>query len=871
MGSVLLSNCVSNNHSIQPESETISSRSSIDANKLRKRSKNNPSFWGKNPKDTDLLSQYASDYDTSTNPSSSIKIRERTVNLLKRRSPNNAKELLSELQSLAILYYENKNYSKALNTNNEVIKLRSAQSDRDLSKNIFNIILNGHIYNKLGVFSKAKKYYLQALKIAYSSNKPSHISTAFNNLGVLNANMGRNNVALSYFIRAEQNNPSSGLFGTEINLGSAYRKANKKQKALKILKQFYNDGKTLMGSDIRSGIDSDYYEQSLVAFAARELARTYQDMHQYNNADKFYLVSLLMTQDVLGKKDLYLSHLLSHYSSFLRETNHNSSSIFFAKLSINNIQTYRSKNNKLTDKLKFNQFEGLSYYYRQLISFLIKDGRLNEANDVFNLFKTKELLNSKPNDHRAIPYTQEESKWKTKYDRLSQRLEALRNKRQRLKAHALSSSGSRKEVSQTMTEYKKVEEKVIQLKIAFKNFYNQSKLIKPYEGTKSSSTNTYTKLKNATKKSMLVRYLLFKDNIYILTATKLSYQYKIVSVNRKNLSNTISSFRKAIEGKNKYKIYSTALYQILIKPIENSIKDNNIETLLFSLDSDLNYIPMAALYDGEKHLLEKYTLKRFVPLKNQNISRKKAPQRAIAFGTSGNRGEKSIVQSDLDTDKVLTFSSLVGTLKTANAIIDQGKSDADGGVFSGKIYFDDSFTLGNFQKELNSGYKVLHLATHFYLSPYHESFSFLLMGNNQKLSLEKIRKNRINFNHYSLVTLSACQTAINTDFIENRRSEIEGLGLLIRRAGADSVIASLWNVNDESTGRIMRAMYKNWTEEGMQLEQALRIAQLSLFKRTETISKDQTNRAPTVTKRISPSSYKHPYYWSSFILMSGVI
>ncbi len=66
-----------------------------------------------------------------------------------------------------------------------------------------------------------------------------------------------------------------------------------------------------------------------------------------------------------------------------------------------------------------------------------------------------------------------------------------------------------------------------------------------------------------------------------------------------------------------------------------------------------------------------------------------------------------------------------------------------------------------------------------------------------------------------LITLSACQTAkeANAD-----GQEISGLAYVLERAGAKSVIASLWNAEDNTSDEIMTQFYQNlnhWLGRGM--------------------------------------------------------
>ena len=79
-----------------------------------------------------------------------------------------------------------------------------------------------------------------------------------------------------------------------------------------------------------------------------------------------------------------------------------------------------------------------------------------------------------------------------------------------------------------------------------------------------------------------------------------------------------------------------------------------------------------------------------------------------------------------------------------------------------------------------------------------------------------------------LVVLSACETGLGR--AESGEGLI-GLRRAFRSAGARTVISSLWSVQDESTGDLMRELHRNLLERGMGRLEALRSAQLWMLRR----------------------------------------
>jgi CHAT domain-containing protein/predicted negative regulator of RcsB-dependent stress response len=144
-------------------------------------------------------------------------------------------------------------------------------------------------------------------------------------------------------------------------------------------------------------------------------------------------------------------------------------------------------------------------------------------------------------------------------------------------------------------------------------------------------------------------------------------------------------------------------------------------------------------------------------------------------------------------------------------------------------------------------YRMVHLATHGFLDDYHPELSGLVFSLvNEKGQPEDgfLKLNDI-YNldlPIDMIVLSACQSAIG--------KQVKGEGVLgltrgFMHAGAARVVASLWNVDDEATAKLMKRFYSYLLEQKMPAAAALRQAQLDLM---------QTYKA------------SRPYYWAGFVL-----
>lgn len=125
-----------------------------------------------------------------------------------------------------------------------------------------------------------------------------------------------------------------------------------------------------------------------------------------------------------------------------------------------------------------------------------------------------------------------------------------------------------------------------------------------------------------------------------------------------------------------------------------------------------------------------------------------------------------------------------------------------------------------------------------------------------------------------LVVLSACQTGLG----EIRGDGVFGLQRGFKKAGANTLLMSLWKVDDKATQLFMSYFYKNLVT-GKSKQESLSEAQRDLrdYEIEKEITEDQGRRplsaharsqeAKKVKIKIKP--YKEPRYWASFILLDA--
>ncbi len=299
------------------------------------------------------------------------------------------------------------------------------------------------------------------------------------------------------------------------------------------------------------------------------------------------------------------------------------------------------------------------------------------------------------------------------------------------------------------------------------------------------------------------------DVIYQLPGQPLRYQANQVS--RVAVEKTVNKLQDAIARRipEDTRATSQQLYQWLIQPLEVYLESTTpVDTLVFVLDGYLRNIPMAVLYDpqNQEYLVEKdYALAVLPTSQLFNLSRSSEQLEVLAAGISE---ALEVEQRKFKAINAEAELAQVEKLVTAETLLNS------------------EFTPASLQQQLKEGdFSVVHLATHgnfssdpqqTYLLAYEQLLRAddlsNLLGNSQQAPNRTI----------DLLILSACQTALG----DNRATL--GLAGLAVRAGAQSTLASLWQVSDKFTIPLITKFYEQ-LNQGVTKAEALHQAQKSLL------------------------------------------
>lgn len=281
-------------------------------------------------------------------------------------------------------------------------------------------------------------------------------------------------------------------------------------------------------------------------------------------------------------------------------------------------------------------------------------------------------------------------------------------------------------------------------------------------------------------------------------------------------------------------------YQWLVAPFEEALQTNKVQTLVFVLDGGLRNIPMAALFDGQRYLIEKYSV-ALTPGLQLIASQPLRPQQ-LSLLMAG----ISEARPNFSNPNAPDFIPL-GNVKNELTNIQTETQQAN---ISSRVLLDAQFTKDSFQAAIDTvSAPIVHLATHGQFSAQSDQ-TFLLAWDsiiNVNELDQLLQTTGINRRPIELLVLSACYTAKGDD-----RAAL-GLAGMAVRAGARSTVASLWQATDESTALLMEQFYKELLTANVSKAEALRQAQLSLLHPSDS----------------ADSRFSQPYFWSPIVLIGN--
>ena len=803
--------------------------------------------------EADLLINLGNAYDTIGNYQQGLKLVEQAL-VIAQELKNPALES-NALQTLGSIYGSQSDYQKALELTQKSLDIaKQLQSPPLQLRPLFTLAT---IYGQLGDYEKNIELHQQVVTITRQLGNRLEEGLAL--LGMGNAYWYQGNyqktVALGeqvLTISQEFNRPLLTALA-QLLLSIGHGELGNDHKALDNAQNFLNFARQ---------VENPVFEKNALTLLGRlhhRFGRKQEAIAHYQQA-----LAITLEHQIPGAEN---AGIYGGLARVYRDLNQPLMAINYYKQYVNKIEAVRGNIEGLPPQLQQSFINAIydfdrvtiSDIYRELAGLLLAQGRNVEAQQVLELLKVQEISDfiGGEEEKAQLPLTPQEIEIQRNQGTLiafGQRVnECEREQCSQLRELRNQRDNLNREFAQRLQEIEQQYDGRDPNLIYPGNFLDAAQKIVAQPST------------------ILIYPLVLEDKIWIMWASQgvIIRAVEVENVGQAQVNATVEKFRELLETPfsdvAEIKATGKILYDWLVKPIEAEIKANNIENLVFSLDRSTRYIPLNALFDGERYLVENYNISTVISAGLTNMS-DRLPRNVdnipvLALGVSEAKSG---------------FSALPNVIPELRAIV-RTQAKESPGIFPGLKFLNQEFTWESLRDNLG-GKKILHIATHGKFVPQDPLASFLLLGNGDKLPIAEINLLQ-NWDKTHLVVLSACETARGG--ANQNGIEIAGISsYFLGTNKAQAVIASLWQVNDASTSKFMQKFYSHLANEDTPTTvAALRQAQLHLLHGDASLGGTSESETRSIVVNPSPNApsrnrsgavgYSHPYFWSPFILIGN--
>jgi CHAT domain-containing protein len=399
-------------------------------------------------------------------------------------------------------------------------------------------------------------------------------------------------------------------------------------------------------------------------------------------------------------------------------------------------------------------------------------------------------------------------------------------------------------------------ERILQLERTWQGQY-QEYFGRRFDGrllTADQISSTLRRLTNETNKKLALIYVSPNPNeleLLMVIPGVSPVRKTLPNVPRQTLLTTINEFKSQVARPAHSRGYlrpARQLHDWIIAPLEPDLQTQGIDTLIFCVGRNLRSVPFAALHDGQKFLVEKYSL-GLIPafhLANHN-HRNVRNMQVLAMGAS--------IFQKLPALPAVPLELLAITQNRWRT----------------QTFLNQDFTRENLEENLESrSFGIVHLATHAEFRPGTPRRSYIQLWQDEQISLDQLWQLDWSNMPIELLVLSACQTALGDE-----QAEL-GFAGLAYQAGVKSSLASLWRISDVGTLALMREFYWQLANaDGLTKADALRNAQIAMLKGQVRIANGQVYNSggtfplPDGLEEFSNFDVSNPYYWATFVLVGS--
>ncbi|MBL7996483.1 CHAT domain-containing protein [bacterium] len=334
--------------------------------------------------------------------------------------------------------------------------------------------------------------------------------------------------------------------------------------------------------------------------------------------------------------------------------------------------------------------------------------------------------------------------------------------------------------------------------------------------------------------NLFIEYFLQDEQSYAFVKT--SKNLNVIPIGTKEtVDRLIIDYLTQIKQKRKdrksFLKLSNKIYNQLMEPLAKEMKASSRITII--PDGRLFYLPFESLFDGKEFVAEKYELVY-------------APSASIAEISLAAKSEESAAGRISVFSQSRYKNTMDQSFRLAELNYTSLEADNIKKIFRDRatIFSDNALTMQAVSDSILATSSIIHFAAHGINNTEKPELSAIVLSkpgdaDDGLLTAREIQQMPLDG---KLVVLSACETSVG--------QLLQGEGMLgltraFMIAGARAVVASMWNVYDESTAEFMRTFYEKKVVQRASNSKALQQAKITMIK---------------------SEVWNDPAYWAPFVL-----
>jgi CHAT domain-containing protein len=814
-----------------------------------------PNPWNKYYRSASLQNNIAGIYSIQGNTDAAILAMQKTIENLNlylkedvsQLTKDYAQEFLFQaIDNYAGLYKDIGNLKKAKDLLEYSFQQKKATLNPDSPETSKGKVLLGQIYLALKEYKKVEKYLDEAISefVVNPNNYPDWLAQTYFYKAVLNSEVNKQDLARDCFEKAEDYfKVSKADYYDEvyldfvINASSFYAKQGNNEKALKMANDAFNYIVTNQGEKTLL----EYYQVLNIAEIQYQLGNYDKSLEKSELALSILNDSVFTSKTNLSKlkiETLKPSGILAKVKSEY-QLNSQKDSVFLKnklqdlKKAINILEQQKSIINTDTDISILLSNNSVIFEFAKKIAL-----------ELYAKTKSKTYIKTALNFHESLLYNKIRNRLNAKQNITYGNIpKIVLEEEKEIKLRLSNSLSNTNEFDSFLKADSDWNHFIEKLKKEYPKYYNLQ-----YASITKSISNIES---NTPENKTIIRYTFIDNILYAFVINKKgTYLFEL---DNSNLSTLIDSLlNQNTTTSYNFKLLNT-LYNILWKPLEKVIETEDViivpDQILFNLNFEMltplvinNARELATTSLLTKHTIS-YNYSLFLIDKNKtNVY---YSNDFIAFAPEFN--DKMKTDYSIALKDSITIDKTYLNLLPQPFSVDLAKEYSK--LFRGDFFINDKASKQIFTKEANE-HKIIHIGTHAESNNISPELSRLIFAKNNpdednSLYAYEIYNQNLNSN---LAILTACETGKPT--YQSGEGMIS-LAHAFNYAGSESILTSLWKIDEQSSSKIIDLFYKNLSK-GMAKDKALRQAKLDYIVTAE-------------------GRTANPQYWAGLVLIGDTM